>query len=227
MSFYISDLGIINALGAGKTAVLSGLLKGDQSGMLPSGSLLTGRASMIGSVREPLATLPPELSEYDCRNNRLLTAAIAQIEEPIEKVRSEYGPQRIGVLIGTSTSGIAAGEEAMDTLTARGEMPANYHYRQQEIGTAAEFVARYLRLEGPRYTISTACTSSAKVFASGERLLAAGLCDAVVVGGCDSLCKLTVNGFDALASLSNGICNPFSANRDGINVSPRGASGPS
>ena len=218
MSFYISDLGIINALGAGKTAVLSGLLKGDQSGMLPSGSLLTGRASMIGSVREPLAALPPELSDYDCRNNRLLTAAVTQIEDPIEKLRSKYGPQRIGVLIGTSTSGIAAGEEAMDTFTARGEMPADYHYRQQEIGTAAEFVARYLRLEGPRYTISTACTSSAKVFASGERLLAAGLCDAVVVGGCDSLCKLTVNGFDALASLSNGICNPFSANRDGINV---------
>lgn len=218
MNFYISDLGIINAIGAGKTAVLSGLLQEDQSGMLPSGPLLTGRASMIGSVREPLVAVPPELSEYDCRNNRLLIAAVVQIENQIEKLRSEYGPQRIGVLIGTSTSGIAAGEGAMDTFTAHGEMPADYHYRKQEIGTAAEFVARYLRLEGPRYTISTACSSSAKVFSSGERLLAADLCDVVVVGGCDSLCKLTVNGFDALASLSAGICNPFSANRDGINV---------
>jgi 3-oxoacyl-[acyl-carrier-protein] synthase-1 len=122
------------------------------------------------------------------------------------------------VLIGTSTSGIAAGEDAMDSLTAGNGMPADYHYRQQEIGMAAEFLARYLRLNGPRYTVSTACSSSAKVFASGERLLAAGLCDALVLGGCDSLCRLTVNGFDALSSLSDGLCNPFSANRNGINV---------
>jgi 3-oxoacyl-[acyl-carrier-protein] synthase-1 len=106
----------------------------------------------------------------------------------------------------------------MDSFTARGEMPADYHYRQQEIGAGAEFLARYLGLDGPRYTISTACSSSAKVFAAGERLLAADLCDAAIIGGCDSLCRLTVNGFDALSSLTDGICNPFSVNRNGINV---------
>ncbi len=218
MTAYISDLGIINALGAGKSAVLDGLLQEDQSGMLPTGPLLTGRESMVGTVRQPLSELPPKFSEFDCRNNQLLVATVTQIEDQIQHLRSEYGPQRIGVLVGTSTSGIAAGEEAMNTLTSGGEMPADYNYRQQEIGTAAEFLARYLQLDGPRYTVSTACSSSAKVFASGERLLAADLCDALVVGGCDSLCKLTVNGFDALSSLSDGICNPFSANRDGINV---------
>jgi len=218
MNLYLSDLGIINALGTGKAAVLDALQQEDQSGMQPSGPLLTGRESRVGVVSEPLDPLAPEFSEYDCRNNRLLVGAVSQIEDSIRELRSEYGPQRIGVLIGTSTSGIAAGEAAMDALVARGEMPAEYHYRQQEIGTAAEFLARYLGLEGPRYTISTACSSSAKAFASGERLMAADLCDAVVVGGCDSLCRLPVNGFDALASLSPGLCNPFSANRCGINV---------
>ena len=218
MTLYLSDLGIINALGSGKTAVLNGLLQEDQSGMLPTGPLLTGRESLVGTVTEPLEALPPDFSDYDCRNNRLLVAAVTQIEDPIRKLRSEYGPARIAVLVGTSTSGIAAGEEAMDSHTSRGEMLAAYHYRQQEIGSVAEFLARYLRLDGPRYTISTACSSSAEVFPSGERLLAADLCDAVIVGGCDSLCRLTVNGFDALMSLSDGICNPFSVNRDGINV---------
>ena len=218
MTLYLSDLGIINALGSGKTAVLNGLLQEDQSGMLPTGPLLTGRESLVGTVTEPLEALRAEFSDYDCRNNRLLIAAVTQIEDPIRKLRSDYGPARIAVLVGTSTSGIAAGEEAMDSHTSRGEMLAAYHYRQQEIGSVAEFLARYLRLDGPRYTISTACSSSAKVFASGERLLAADLCDAVIVGGCDSLCRLTVNGFDALLSLSDGICNPFSVNRDGINV---------
>lgn len=218
MTTYISDLGIINALGAGKSAVLDSLLEEEQSGMLPTGPLLTGRESMVGTVRQPLANLPPEFSDFDCRNNRLLVAAVTQIEDRVADLRSEYGPQRIGVLIGTSTSGIAAGELAMDELTANGEMPADYHYRQQEIGTAAEFLTRYLRVDGPRYTVSTACSSSAKVFASARRLLAANLCDGLVIGGCDSLCKLTVNGFDALSSLSKGTCNPFSVNRDGINI---------
>ena len=218
MTTYISDLGIINALGASKSAVLDGLLQEDQSGMLPIGPLLTGRESMVGTVTQPLPELPTAFSEFDCRNNQLLVAAATQIEDRIKHFRSKYGPQRIGVLIGTSTSGITAGENAMDTLKASGEMPGDYHYRQQEIGTAAEFLARYLLLDGPRYTVSTACTSSAKIFGSGERLLASGLCDALVVGGSDSLCKLTVNGFDALSSLSDGICNPFSANRDGINI---------
>ncbi len=218
MSAFLSDLAIVNALGSGKSAVLDGLLRGDQTGMQPCGPLLTGRTGFVGRVSEPLRKLPPEFADFDCRNNQLLVAAVAQIENSIEGLKSSSGPERIAVLIGTSTSGIAAGEVAVDVLRETGKMPQVYHYQQQEIGTAAEFLARYLGLSGPRYTISTACSSSAKAFASGERLLAADLCDAVIVGGCDSLCELTTNGFDALESMSAGICNPFSANRDGINV---------
>ena len=218
MSCFLPDIGIINALGAGKTAVLENLLTGDQSGMRPYGPMLTGRSGMVGRVSEPLCEVPAELREFDCRNNQLLVTAAEQLVDKVAALRSNLGPERIAVLIGTSTSGIAAGEKAADTLRVHGEMPVDYHYRQQEIGTAAEFLARYLQLDGPRYTISTACSSSAKAFAAAQRLISAGLCDAAVVGGCDSLCDLTTNGFDALESMSTGICNPFSANRDGINV---------
>ena len=218
MSYYLSELGIINALGAGKATVLDRLLQGDQSGMQPCGPFLTGRHGVVGAVSDPLLDVPEDLYEFQCRNNQLLITAAAQIRDAIDDVGSRFGPQRVAVLIGTSTSGIAAGEAVFDALESGDEVAADFHYRQQEIGTAAEFLARYLKLEGPRYTISTACSSSAKALASAERLLAADFCDAVLVGGCDSLCKLTTNGFDALESMSKGICNPFSLNRDGINV---------
>ena len=218
MNLYLSDLGFVGALGATKADVLRGLLDGDRSGMVPYGPLLTGRHTVVGRVVQTLEPLAPELAELDCRNNRLLARALDQISAAVAAERERAGPDRVGVVLGTSTSGIAAGEDAAEALALRGRMPADFHYRQQEIGTAAELAARYLGLTGPRFTISTACSSSAKAFASARRLIESGRCDAVVVGGSDSLCRLTLNGFDALESLSPEICNPFSANRRGINI---------
>jgi 3-oxoacyl-[acyl-carrier-protein] synthase-1 len=218
VTLYLNDVGVVSALGAGKAEVLRRLLACDQSGMVPYGPLLTGRSTVVAAVSTPLRALPPELAELDCRNNRLLATALDEIAPTVAALRDQLGPKRIGVLMGTSTSGIAAGEDAAEVLAATGRMPDAYHYRQQEIGSAAEFAARYLGLEGLRYTISTACSSSAKAFASAQRLLAAGRCDAAIVGGADSLCRLTLNGFDALESLSRDVCNPFSLNRKGINV---------
>ena len=211
MTAYLADLAIINSLGSGKKDVLEQLLLGDQSGMQTCGPLLTGRSGVIARVTEEITGLPAEYAEFDCRNNQLLASAAAQIAPGIEKLKSSYGSQRLAVMVGTSTSGIAVAEGASAAAP-------EYHYRQQEIGTAAEFLARYLGIDGPRLTISTACSSSAKALASAARFLAADMCDAVIAGGCDSLCELTTNGFDALESLSDEICNPFSANRKGINI---------
>jgi 3-oxoacyl-[acyl-carrier-protein] synthase-1 len=186
--------------------------------MAPYTALLTGRTTMVGRVTEPLPALPETLASLDCRNNRLLAAALDQIAPAVAAVRDAVGPHRIAVLIGTSTSGIAEGEAAIQALHRQGRLPAAFHYRQQEIGTTAEFAARYLGLSGVRYTISTACSSSANAVCSAQRLLDSGRCDAAIVGGADSLCQLTLNGFDALESLSPEICNPFSANRKGLNI---------
>ena len=218
MTLYLQDVGVISALGAGKAELLSRLLACDSSGMVPYGPLLAGGSTWVAPVRSPLPELPEPLAEFDCRNNRLLAVALDQIAASVAAQRERWGPRRVAVLMGTSTSGIANGEDAAESLARRGHMPEGYHYRQQEIGSVAEFAARYLGLAGLRYTISTACSSSAKVFASAQRLLAAGRCDAAVVGGADSLCRLTLNGFDSLESLARGVCNPFSANRKGINI---------
>jgi 3-oxoacyl-[acyl-carrier-protein] synthase-1 len=126
-----------------------------------------------------------------------------------------YGRDRIGLVVGTSTSGIAEGERAVDVLRTTGCMPRDYHYKQQELGGAAEFLARYLDILGPAYTVSTTCSSSANALASARRLIRMGVCDAVLVGGGDALCDTTLEGFAALGALSKTRCNPFSKNRDG------------
>jgi 3-oxoacyl-[acyl-carrier-protein] synthase-1 len=147
-----------------------------------------------------------------------IAPALAEIAGAVEDATSRYGRDRIAVILGTSTSGSADGEEALMHYRREGRWPEHFDYRMQETGSLAEFAARSLGLTGPAYTIATACSSSAKVFASARRLIRAGLADAAVVGGADTLCRMTLNGFASLEALSKGRCNPFSANRDGITI---------
>lgn len=177
-----------------------------------------GTATVIGKVSATLPNLPAEMASFDTFNNRLALSALLQIEPQIQHAISQYGHQRIAVVMGSSTSGIADGETALAQQQSQGHFPESFHYHQQELGNLSEFVADYFKLEGPTYTISTACSSSGRVFITAQRLLAAGLADAVLVGGVDSLCKLTLNGFHGLDALSDELCNPFSANRKGINI---------
>ncbi len=141
-----------------------------------------------------------------------------EIGPEIALAKARFGADRIAVILGTSTSGIAEGEIAFARRQSEGAWPSGFHYRQQELGRLAEGAAAYLGITGPAYTIATACSSSAKVFASARRLIAAGLCDAAIVGGADTLCGTTINGFASLDAMSRGLCQPFSRNRDGINI---------
>jgi 3-oxoacyl-[acyl-carrier-protein] synthase-1 len=214
---YLHALGMINALGNDVPSIVAALANGQAPGM---GTLPTrlGEA-FAGRVLAALDLAPPAaLAHYDCRNNRLLLAALAQIRPAIEKARERYGARRIGVVLGTSTSGISAAEAALTQQAGSGEMPAGFDYRQMEIGTAAPFAAAALGLEGPAFTVSTACTSGAKAVISARRLLELNLCDAVIAGGVDSLCELTLQGFASLESTSATRMNPMSRNRHGINI---------
>lgn len=210
---YLNDLGIICALGVGKSQVLNTWLSGrcDQPSPAP---WLDSKIPAI-SVQTELPAIPPAFNHYACRNNRLLLAALSQIELAVNRAIQQHGPERIGLVIGTSTSGIAEGEQAMTELYRNGQLSADYHYKQQELGGAAEFLALYLGIHGPAYTVSTTCSSSANALISARRLLKLDLCDAVIVGGSDALCCTTLEGFAALGALSKTICNPFSKNRDG------------
>ena len=215
---FLPALGVINALGSGCNEVARGLFAGDTSGMLLEDGWLPSSPVRVGRARGALPEVPAQLSDYSCRNNRLLLAALSQIEGAVDAALTRFGRQRIGVVLGTSTSGVAEGEAAIAALRGCGVLPHGYRYTQQEIGMPAVFLARHLDLGGPAYTVSTACTSSAKAFASARNLLRQGLCDAVLVGGVDSLCRLTLNGFNALESITTELTNPLSRNRCGINI---------
>lgn len=217
---YLHALGMINALGDDVDAILPALAASDAPGMgvvsMRNGDAFVGR--VLASLKSLDFAPPPALADYDCRNNRLLLAALAQIAPAVDAARERYGAHRIGVVLGTSTSGIEVAETALAERARTGALPSTFRYRQMEIGTAAPFAAAALGIGGPAFTISTACTSSAKAFVSARRLLQLKLCDAVVVGGVDSLCELTVQGFGSLESTTVARTNPMSINRCGINV---------
>jgi len=224
MTLYLNDVGLLCAAGNSKTEVLTRLLTGDRSGLVPCDEF--GPQQWIGQVVAELPEInsfPPfEKGEmggiYNCRNNRLLLAALSQIQPTVTNMIAKFGADRIGIVLGTSTSGVRNTELALAHLAEHDALPEQYHYKQQQMGAGADFLADVLGVQGPAYTISTACSSSGKAFASARRLIRLGLCDAVIVGGADSLCGLTTNGFAALESISTGLCKPFGKHRNGINV---------
>ncbi|MCX4221274.1 beta-ketoacyl-[acyl-carrier-protein] synthase family protein [Pseudomonas sp. MCal1] len=218
MTAYLNALGVICALGRDKQAVARNLFAGDCSGMRRESGWVPERELPVAAVHGDLAPIPDALADQRSRNNQLLLEAALQIRDDIEQAIQTYGRDRIGVVLGTSTSGIDEASRGLAHYIRDHQFPADYDYRQQELGAPANFLADWLQLSGPTYVISTACTSSARALMSARRLLDLGLCDAVLCGGVDSLCKLTLNGFSALEAVSDERCNPFSANRNGINI---------
>ena len=166
--------------------------------------------------------LPEMLAEYDCRNNRLAALALETdgFAERVRAATTRYGKRRIGVFVGTSTAGILQTELAYRRRDpATGALPADFNYRTTHNAfSLAEFTRAYFALEGPAFSVSTACSSSAKVFAAAARLLDCGVIDAAVVGGVDSLCLTTLYGFASLELTSARPCRPYDATRDGISV---------
>ncbi|HEV7477010.1 MAG TPA: beta-ketoacyl-[acyl-carrier-protein] synthase family protein, partial [Burkholderiales bacterium] len=167
------------------------------------------------------APLGAGLAAFDCRNNRLAALGLRAdgFEAAVARARGRYGAERIALLLGTTTSGIAESERAFAQRGTAGELPAWFRYREtHNLFSVCDFVQRQLGLRGPATTISTACSSSAKVFASAQRLVEAGLADAAVVGGVDSLCLMTLYGFNSLQLLSSTPCRPCDAARDGLSI---------
>jgi len=218
MTAYLNALGVLCALGRGKAEVATGLFAGDASGMQLHPQPVAGRHLPVGAIQGELPALPIQDLYYQTRNNQLLLAAAQEIETEIREAISRYGGGRIGVVLGTSTTGIQESTQGITGLIQNGQLPQDYHYGHQELSAPAGFLSDWLQLAGPSYCISTACTSSARALLSAKRLLDAGLCDAVICGGVDTLCDLTLQGFSALEATSPQRCNPFSANRDGINI---------
>ena len=216
--YYLNELAVLCALGDSPEEVRRMLLRRGAPVPDPAQLMQEHGERYVGAVRAELAALPDEFRQFDCRNNRLAAAALAQIRPALDATIAQYGAHRVGVVMGTSTTGIAASEVAVQVLAEHGDYPAHYHMKQATLAGLGEFVGRYLALTGPVSTVSTACSSSAAAVLSARRLLQLDLCDAVVVGGVDTLCEMTLQGFGALEALAQGFSAPFTEDRDGINI---------
>ena len=217
MSCFLGEPAIVCALGDDLAAVRENLFAGRSPGLATTDAYSPGRPLLVGTAIVDANTGDGAL-RHRSRNNRMLAAAVAALRPSLDPVLAALPPHRIAVVLGTSTSGMAETEQAIAELAARGTLSPGFHLGQQELGSGALFLAESLGITGPAFTVSTACSSSAKAIASGARLLAAGLADAVIAGGADTLCRFTLAGFASLEALSAARSNPFSVHRDGINI---------
>lgn len=218
MSAFLNELGLVCSLGEGRAAVREALFASAPSGVKTTDFFSAERLLALGRVEVEPPSLQAAAVEFRSRNNGLLSLALSQIRPAVDAAIARHGPARVGVVLGTSTSGIGEAELAIDAMVKRGALSQGYHYTQQELGSPARFLAATLGTRGTTSVISTACSSSAKALASAARWLEAGLVDAVIAGGSDSLCRFTIAGFSALESVSAERCNPMSKNRKGINI---------
>ena len=214
---YLNQLGVLCAAG-NSVASVADQLKSNQSPLTMSDQFSSNVPLPLGKYEGELPTISLTAKKWQSRNNQFALAALQQIEVVAHSLIEKYGVDRVGVIIGTSTSGIAESETVIKQWVEQGSVPESYDYGVQEMCATADFVAEYLGVQGPVYGISTACSSGAKALASARRLIQADVCDVVIAGGVDTLCHLTVQGFSSLEAVSDEQCNPFSKNRKGINI---------
>ncbi|MDK1290615.1 beta-ketoacyl-ACP synthase [Pseudoalteromonas umbrosa] len=219
MTTFLNDFGVVCALGNNKSEVKQALNHPEREYQSLDHELhLEGEPVYVGKVIGELPDMSAFPSYQQTRNNALALMAVQQLEPTLSPLLAKFDSQRIAVIIGTTTAGVRTAEEAVAHYMATDAFPAEYGHQCQELIAPAQFLAEYLGADGPTYTISTACSSSTKVIMTAHMLLDTDMADVVLCGGVDSLCQLTVNGFEALDSTSQSLCEPFSESRDGINL---------
>lgn len=209
---FINDYAVTCALGNDRDAVARNLFSSAPPKVAGSAQLASGRTVPVGRVDG----LSPQNKQT--RTNTLSALALAPMADAISQARERYGADRVGVIVGTSTSGIGEGSHIMRRVLESGQLPTDFRLGRQQLGDTARFVAEQAGARGPCYVVSTACTSGGRAMAAAARLLRADLCDVVICGGSDSLCELTLEGFASLEALSSTPSNPMSVNRTGLNI---------
>lgn len=217
----LTSFTLTSALGHGLVPTLAAL-RAQRSGLTQKHWETVDIDTCIGEVPGLDAfAVREDLRNYDCRNNRLAQLAMETdgFAQAVREAVARHGKRRVAVFLGTSTSGILSTEIAYRHRDAAGRLPASHDYSHTHNSySVADFVRHYFDLQGPAFVVSTACSSSAKVFGSAQRMIQAGLIDAAIVGGVDSLCLTTLYGFNSLQLVSRNACKPFDANRDGISI---------
>jgi 3-oxoacyl-[acyl-carrier-protein] synthase-1 len=212
---------VVHASGQGVQALWDSVA-GEHTGLRPNSLDWCDLPCWVGAVPGvDDVRLPAPLQSWDSRNHRLAWLALqdASFRRAVADAVSRHGAHRVGLVLGTSTSGARQTEAAYKRRRESGEWPADFNYRRTHATDAlCRFTAEVLQLQGPMATVSTACSSSAKVFLTAQRWMDAGLIDVAVVGGADSLCLSTLHGFSSLQLLSENICCPFDVARNGLSI---------
>lgn len=220
---FIDSFTATTCVGPGNHSLLAAL-KAGQSGLIPcefDQAKIDTWIGKVSSVDNPANALPEALSDYECRNNRLAWLGLHQdgFLDSAKDIIRRHGASRVGLFLGTSTSGIYETELAFRTITPNGTFASSINYSgSHSVSSLASFVRELLGVEGPSFIISTACSSSAKVFSAAHRYIELGLIDAAIVGGVDTLCLTTLYGFNSLQLTSKYPCKPYDATRDGISI---------
>lgn len=219
---YLNALGMLCSMGGSPSDIKRNLMAA-KPGLILTDCYDTEQPLLMGLFQGELPSVPLADKKWQTRNNQFAFAALSQIRTEVDAVIEKYGANRIAVVVGTSTSGIDESEQSVEHWVTHSEFKPDFDLGMLEMGATAQFVAQTLAVTGPVYGISTACSSGAKAIAAARRLIQSGLCDAVIAGAVDTMCRLTVLGFSSLEAVSGQACNPFSINRAGINIGEGGA----
>lgn len=219
---YINDLTSVSSLGTNELTIVDSLSHTDRCYLTYRDDLLNEhKGSYFGQIKAKLPRLD-EYHEHKSRNSAVLAFLTDSIKDSINELKQKYSKDRIAIILGTSTSGLDETENELKKFMQTGVPSRDFYYKSQEFGDPSMFLADYLEIDGPSYTISTACSSSARALICGKRMLESGLVDAVIAGGADTLCKVPINGFNSMGVLSQERCLPFNKNRAGINIGEGG-----
>lgn len=217
----ITGFNVCNALGASREQVRAALVAG-RGGLSRLASVPFETAT--GAIESDLPELHSELAPWQTRTTRIALLLLSGLSQQLCRLRERWSRQRIAVVLGTTTAGADYTEEAYRYYLEHGTLPTEYDlWRHHTYGAVLHVVRALTGAEGPGFVISTACTASAKPLASAQRLITTDVVDAAVVGGIDTLCSMTLRGFNALEALSTKPCRPFSAERDGLSLGEGGA----
>ena len=215
MRYHLTQLACACALGRTNAEVLAAYAAG-ASGLREIAGDIPNRPIYFGLVPGELPAV--EEPEFAMRTNQLLRLAADQLRPDLDAFFARHDASRVAIVLGASNTGIDEAQRNVDQWLETGTKPDTLYFSQIELGTPADYLKRLLGVKGPAYVVSTACSSSAKAFASARRLIELGLVDAAIVGGVDGRCRFAMNGFHALGALAQGVCRPLAPDRDGINL---------
>ena len=210
MEYTLKNLGFVCALGANHDDIIKNAVAGDTRAMFDGNVYVDGD-------KVPFGTAPVE-QKHELRCFDLIDVALNQINADLGLLKQNYDVHRLGIIIGSSNTGVGEAQQHIEQSLKNDKKIDKNVLSELELGTPAEYIQKKTGFMGPTYCVSTACSSSLKVFQSARNLIENDICDAVLVGGVDARCDFALNGFNALSALSKQHTNPMSKNRAGINL---------